>query len=75
MDIKTEYGLQNCGTAPTPITKDGVQRVTEGSVIDPDKSRSARRSIAVLNYISLDRPDLSVATRVLAQQILKFART
>lgn len=37
----------------------------------PERSRSARRSIAVLKYIAQDRPDLSLATRALAEYMSK----
>lgn len=48
------------------------KRYTEGEELKPERSRSARRIIAVLTYISQDRPELSLATRVLTQQMSKL---
>lgn len=42
-------------------------RAKDGQGLDPERSRSARRCIAMLNYLAQARPDLLVATRVAGQ--------
>lgn len=73
-NLKAEDGMQTCRAAPIPITKDGVLKIRGGNELSTERSRSARRNIAFLNYRAQERPDPSVATRVLAQQRSKPTR-
>lgn len=68
-NLKAEYGMQRCGLSPTPPTKDWGPKVCEGQSLHLERTRSAGRRIAILNYIAQDRPDLSVSLRVLSQQM------
>lgn len=70
-DSKAEYGMHSCGAARTQITKEGVHKIREGEDIIPERSRFARRSIAILSRFAQDRPDLSFVTRVRAQKMSK----
>lgn len=40
--VKADYGMQICGTAPTPITKESVQKIREVQELNPERSRSVR---------------------------------
>lgn len=58
-------------TAEKTITKDGSDKLRGGRGLDPGRSLSARRCLAILNYFAQVCPNLSVATRILSQRISK----
>ena len=47
----------------TPVTKAGEESINTGDELNEDEARRARRAIARKNYMSQDRPDLSVVAR------------
>lgn len=65
--MRRESGMQKCSAAPISITKGTSERARAR----PERSRSARRSVAILSYLAQDRPDLSAAARILSQQMSK----
>lgn len=67
--LKVEYGLLKFGVASTPLRREGIRRAKDGQGLDPDRSRSARRCIAILKSLSQDKPDLCVAALVVYQQM------
>lgn len=73
-DLRSECGMHKCSTSPSPAIKGGSDRVRDGSELDPARAGSARRSIVILDYPAQDRPDLSVAPRILSQQLSKPGR-
>ena len=64
-----EWGMRNCKTMDTPMSKDVAERLSSGEVSGDIEARKARRSIARINYMSLDRIDLSVVSRMLCQRM------
>lgn len=50
------------------------QRVLRRRELPPERSQGARRRIASLNCIDRDRPDVSMATCVLSQQVFEPSR-
>lgn len=74
VNLEEELDIRKKGTAPTPMTKDGVTKVREARQLDPERSRSARHCIAILDLVAhaaQDRPDPSISTRPLSQQMSK----
>ena len=49
------------------MTKAGEESVNTGDELNENEARRARRAIARMNYMSQDRPDLSVAARLMSQ--------
>ena len=66
-----EWGMKDCKTLETPIGKEVAEKLGEGVAVDEGSARRARRAIARINYMSQDRPDLSVAARLLSQRMAK----
>jgi hypothetical protein len=65
--LKHEWGMESCKPVDTPITKQNAEELNTGALLQEDAARKARRAIARINYMAQDRPDLSVAARVLSQ--------
>jgi hypothetical protein len=65
--LKREWGMESCKPADTPITKQFAEEMNTGDPLGDEEARKARRAIARVNYMAQDRPDLSVAARVLSQ--------
>ena len=64
-----EWGMSNCKTMDTPMSKDVADKLSSGEVLGDVEARKVRRSIARINYMSLDRIDLSVVSRMLCQRM------
>ena len=62
-----EWGMEQCKEVDTPITKSCQEQVHLGEEMSEVEARRTRRSIARINYMAQDRPDLSVAARILSQ--------
>ena len=61
--------MQHCKKVDTPISKAGPESINTGEELNEDEARTARRAIARMNYMAQDRPDLSVAARVMSQHM------
>ena len=66
-----EWAMQQCKDVDTPMTKAGQESINTGDELNEDEARRARRAIARMTYMSQDRPDLSVAARVMSQYMSK----
>ena len=64
-----EWGMLHASTVDTPLTREGQDTAGMGDDLDEGTARSARRSIARINYMAQDRPDLGAAARVLSQHM------
>jgi hypothetical protein len=64
-----EWGMKQCTVVDTPVTKDGADKIGVGDELPEDEAKRARRAIARINYMAQDRPDLSVAARLLSQHM------
>jgi hypothetical protein len=64
-----EWGMEQCSLVDTPITKEGQDQAGSGEELKEEEARNVRRSIARINYMAQDRPDLSVAARILSQNM------
>lgn len=62
-----EWGMEHCKEVDTPITKNCQEQVHLGEELPEEDARRVRRSIARINYMAQDRPDLSVAARIMSQ--------
>ena len=62
-----EWAMQQCKDVDTPVTKAGEESINTGDGLNENEARRARRAIARMNYMSQDRPDLSVAARLMSQ--------
>ena len=64
-----EWGMRTCKTMDTPMSKDVAERLSLGEVLGEIEAVKVRGSIARINYMSLDRIDLSVVSRMLCQRM------
>ena len=64
-----EWSMEQCAGADTPMTKDGRERIGTGQELEPTAATRVRRTIARINYMAQDRPDLAVAARVASQHM------
>ena len=55
----------------TPSLKDLEEKIGSGDELTSDMATKVRRSIARINYMAQDRPDLSAAAKVLSQYMAK----
>ena len=67
--LEEEWGMDNCKTVATPYVKPTVSvswtvGTGEAKDMSPADSTLYRRAAARINYIALDRPDISFASRV-----------
>ena len=65
--LQKEWAMDQCSEVDTPITKNGQDNLNNGEELHEEEARRARRAIARINYMAQDRPDISVAARVLSQ--------
>ena len=63
--LQKEWAMEQCSEVDTPITKHGQDSQNNGEELHEEEARSARRAIARINYMAHNRPDISVAARVL----------
>jgi hypothetical protein len=61
-----EWGMEQCKGLSTPVCKDEVIVAGSTALTDIEATRF-RRGAARINYMAQDRPDLSVASRILSQ--------
>lgn len=59
-------GMQSTGD---PSDKSGGNRAGTGQPLTGESASKTRRGVAIINYLSQDRPDLSVTARVLVQRM------
>ena len=72
--LKKEWDMTNCNPVPTPYVKPptsvhGVGGEAEGQAMSPANATLYRRAAARINYVALDRPDLSFASRVASSKM------
>ena len=67
--LMQEWAMQQCNDVDTPMTKAGEESINTGDELNEDEARRARGPIARMNYMSQDRPDLSVAAPMMSQYI------
>ena len=65
--LQDEWGMAQCKPMDTPITKSQIEEINTGEPLNDEDARKVRRAIARINYMSQDRPDLAVVSRVLSQ--------
>ena len=63
-----DWGLINCNPCDTPIGGEDVRRESE-QLMNAVEATLFRRAAARVNYLSQDRPDLNVASRLLAMRM------
>ena len=66
-----EWGMGECKLVDTPMTKDLEDKLGNGIELNEKEGTLARRSIARLNYMAQDRPDLSAVSRALSSCMAK----
>ena len=66
--IVEELGLKNTAGVNTPGIKDDTNNEEE-EPLPKERQHKARRLIALLNYMSADRPDISFAVKELAREM------
>lgn len=64
-----EWGLVHCKTVSSTMTKELEDNVSQGARLGHTEGQRVRRSIARVNFMSQDRPDLSCAARVLSKHM------
>ena len=70
--LEEEWGMSHCNPVATPYVKpattpsraSGPCGVAEAKAMSPADATLYRRAAARINYVALDRPDLSFASRV-----------
>ena len=65
--LMKEWGMEQCSGVNTPLTRDGMEKVSCGELLDESEASKVRRAIARINYMALDRADLSSAARIASQ--------
>ena len=67
-----EYGMENCKTTCTPVTHEDYSNESgndERPLMEPLDARKFRACAARLNYLAQDRPDLVVASCLVARSM------
>ena len=64
-----EWGLVQCKAASSTMTKGLEENVGQGRPLGESEGRRVRRSIARINFMCQDRPDLCCAARVLSKHM------
>ena len=59
--------MEQCSGVDTPLTRDGMEKVSCGELLDASEASRVRRAIARINYMALDRADLSSVARIASQ--------
>ena len=72
--LENEWGMTTCNQVATPFVKptvsvDGVVGDDEARAFSPADATLYRRAAARINYVALDRPYLSVASRVASSRM------
>ena len=68
--LQEEWDMQTCSAVSTPYVKPAQAFVASASRELPSKEAALfRRAAARVNYVALDRPDLSFASRVAASKM------
>ena len=62
-----EWALEHGRGVDTPVTREGLDKICMGEELDMASATKVRRSIARINFMSQDRPDLAVAARIASQ--------
>ena len=63
-----EWGMESCKVCDTPVGMDALE-VNQGEEMPKGQATLFRRGAARINYLSQDRPDLNVASRLLAMRM------
>lgn len=63
--------MQQCSIAPAFVTKEGSDKVRDWRESGQEWFDGARHSAAILDYSTRDRPQLSLASRMISQQMSK----
>ena len=67
---KSGWDMQTCSAVSTPYVKPAHAFVASASKeLPPKQATLFRRAAARVNYVALDRPDLSFASRVAASKM------
>ena len=61
--------MEQCSGVDTPLTRDGMEKVSCGELLDESEASKVRRAIARINYMALDRADLSSVARIASQYV------
>lgn len=64
-----EWGMVQCKSVSSTLTKELVEQIGEGARLGETEERRVRRSIARVNFMSQDRPDLCCAARILSKHM------
>merc|ERR1711884_887563 len=69
-----EWDMERCSLVSTPYTKDEGNRAGEGGdkiIIDQARVTKFRRAAAKINYMALDDPRISYASKQISQVMAK----
>ena len=69
--LMNEWGMKNCNEVGTPTIEQRAPEEETEELMGPDAAKRYRRAVARINYMSQDRPDLSVAATYLARSMAK----
>ena len=64
-----EWGLVQCKSVSSTLTKELAEHVDQGAALSATESSRVRRSIARVNFMCQDRPDLCCAARILSKHM------
>ena len=69
--LMQEWSMQQRKNVDTPISRAGQESIHTVEELKDDEARRSRGAIAPMNYMAQNRPDLSVAPRVMSQYMSK----
>ena len=64
-----DWGLVHCRAVSSTLTKELEDKIGDGCKLSESEVRRVRRSIARINFMSQDRPDLCCAARILSKHM------
>ena len=64
-----DWGLALCGAVSSTLTKELEDKIGDGCKLGESEGRRVRRSIARINFMSQDRPDLCCAARIISKHM------
>ena len=64
-----DWGLVHCRAVSSTLTKELEDKIGDGCKLSESEARRVRRSIARINFMSQDRPDLCCAARILSKHM------
>ena len=64
-----DWGLVQCRAVSSTLTKELEDKIGDGCKLSESEERRVRRSIARINFMSQDRPDLCCAARILSKHM------